>query len=191
MKMKKLIAILGTVFLLTAIAYPVFAHGPEQGRGGRHMMGHWGGGGTGHRSHSGGDYETLTEEQRGQMDKLYQKFYDETAEARSEIWAKSAALNTLLNTSDPDTEKVKALQKEISDLRANIAQERINLELEERKITPDARIGRGHGMGGYGRHMMSGHGPGMGYGRHMMSGYGPGMGYGRQMGGYGPGSCWN
>ena len=175
--MKKLIAILGTVFLLAAIAYPVFGHGPGWGRGGRHMMGQ--GGGTGHRSHSGGDYETLTEEQRGQLDKLSQKFYDETAEVRSEIWAKSAALNTLLNTSDPDTEKVKALQKEISDLRAKIAQERINLELEERKITPEpeARIGRGHGMVGYGRHMMSGHGPG--------------MGYGRQMGGYGPGSCRN
>jgi zinc resistance-associated protein len=110
------------------------------------------------------------------LDKLHQKFHDETAQLRNEIWTKSRELNTLLNSPNPDTEKAKALQKEISDLRAQLAEKRLNFKLEERKIVPEVRFGRGHGKGYYGHHMR---------------GYGPGMGYGHHMGGYGPGTCWN
>ena len=114
-----------------------------------------------------------------------------------------------------DPAKAKALQNEISELRAKMAQARIDLELEERNIAPAGNYGPGYwrgygpGMRGYGRHMMGAYGPGMwGYGRPMMGGYGPGMwGYGSpmmggygpgmmgpggyRMGGYGPGACWN
>jgi len=173
------------------------------------MMGNWGGG-SGSRMGYDRGYDNLTKEQHNQLDKAHQEFYDETAKLRKDIRAKRAELNALLNSSDPDAEKAKALQKEISDLRAKLAQERINFALEERKIDPDARIGRGYGMG-YGRHMggygpgmgsrMMGYGPGMGSGSGM--GYGPGMGYGRHMGGYGAqmgygpgmgygqGNCWD
>jgi len=112
-------------------------------------------------------YDRLTEEQRSKSDELYRKFSDKTAKLRDEIWAKSAALDTLLNSANPDATKAKAIQKEISDLRARIAQERINFELEGRKIAPELRSDRGY----QGRHMR-GHGHGMGYGQHM-GGYGP------------------
>ena len=83
----------------------------------------------------------------------------------------------MLNSSTPDLEKAKALQGEISDLRAKLDEERLSYELEARKITPEPRSGKGYGRGYYGHHM-GGYGPHMGYGRHMM-------------GGYGPESCWN
>ena len=156
--------------MLAANAIPVLAHGPGRGRG-RHMM-DYGQGGTGYGCQYYRGYDKLTEEQRSKSDELYRKFYDETAKLRDEIWAKSAELDTLLNSANPDAAKAKALQKEISDLRAKLAQERINLRLEGQKIAPELRSGRGY----QGRHMR-GHGHGMGYGHHM--------------GGYGPGGCSN
>jgi zinc resistance-associated protein len=92
--------------------------------------------------------------------------------------AKRSELNILMNTSNPDLEKAKALQKEISDLKGKMGQERIKLFAEERKINPDARFGKGWGRGG-----IKGGGP---------CGGGLGMGYGRGMGrSFGGGPCWN
>ena len=54
-----------------------------------------------------------------------QKFFDETAAVRSQMVAKHSELNILMNTSNPDLEKAKALQKEISDLKGKMGQERI------------------------------------------------------------------
>lgn len=175
-KMKKLVTILGILVLVGVLAAPVFAH-----RWG------WGGqaGGPGYYGrHMGGPYASLTESQRAELDKIEQKFFNDTAKLRDEIWAKSAELNTLLNSSDPDAKKARALQKEVSNLRAKMGEERINFELETRKIAPNSSgYGRGYGMG-YGRHMMGG--PGGPYGQHGPYGHGGpyGGGYGR--GGYGP-----
>ncbi len=163
--MRNILTIGGIVVLAAAIAIPVLAHGPGRGMG-RHMMGYREGG-PGYGCEADRGYDKLTEEQRSKSDELYRKFSDETAKLRDEIWAKSAELDTLLNSANPDAAKAKALQKEISDLRAKLAQERINLRLEGRKIAPELRSGKGY----QGRHMR-GHGRGMGYGRHM-GGYGP------------------
>ncbi|KPK27814.1 MAG: hypothetical protein AMK69_09850 [Nitrospira bacterium SG8_3] len=75
----------------------------------------------------------------------------------------------------------------MTGLRAQLAEKRLDFELEERKIAPDTRHGSGYGRGygqGYGR------GYGRGYGHHM-GGYGHHMGgSGPHMGGYGQGGCW-
>ena len=164
--MKRLLGILAIVLLIGAIAYPVLAHGPKWGKGG-HMMYGWEGGPDTGPSYGRG-YDKLTAEQREELDALHKKFYDETTSLRNELRNKSTELDTILNTANPDTEKAKTLQKEISDLQAELSQKQIDLELEKRKINPDARYGRGYGRG---------------YGRHM-------MGYGPHMRGYGPGACW-
>ena len=176
--MKTLIALFGILVLVGAIAVPVMAHGPGWGRG--HHMG-WGGGpGQGYCGDYGPGAGNLSEEQRTQLDNLNKKFYDETARLRNEMWTKSRELNDLLNSPNPDADKARALQKEITGLRAQLAEKRLNFELEERKIAPDARYGYGYGRG-YGKGY--GWGYGGGYGHHM-------GGYGHHMGGYGPGGCW-
>ncbi len=178
--MKKIATLTGIMVLAVALAVPALAQGPGWGRG-RYAQGR-----PGYCPYHGGAYGgwagNVTDEQREQLDKLYQKFFDQTAQLRSQLWAKQSELNVQLNTSKPDPEKAKALQKEISDLQAKMAQEQITLALEARKISPDADYGRGFGpwSGGYGR--------AMGYGR--ATGYGPGMGGGMYRAGYGPGSCW-
>jgi zinc resistance-associated protein len=166
---KRLITLGGIVLVVTALAMPAFARGPGWG-GGPCVQGGWGGGpGINCPNYGGGYGQNLTDEQKGQMDNLYKKFFDDTAQLRNQIWTKRGELQTLLSSPNPDPAKAKALQKELSDLKAKMAQERLTLQMEERKINPDARFGgRGYGPRGYGR----------------------GMGYGRG-GGYGPGSCWN
>jgi Spy/CpxP family protein refolding chaperone len=182
--MKRLVIVLGILLLAGAVAVPVLARGPG-GEEGYHMMGPWG----------SGPYGGLTEEQFKKFDQLNQKFYNDTADLRKEVWTKSRELSDILSSAEPDAVKAKALQKEISNLKAKLADESLNYELEARKIAPKDSYGRGYGWGS--GHHMWGPGPGMGYGM----GYGPPMGYGWQMGGYGPpmgpgmgygpGGCWS
>ena len=122
--MKRLIALLGILVLVGAIAVPVLAHGPGWGRG--HHMG-WGGGpGYGYCGDYGPGAGNLTEEQRTQLDNLHKKFYDETAQLRNKMWTKSSELNALLNSPNPDADKARALQKEITGLRSQLAEKRLD-----------------------------------------------------------------
>jgi len=159
--MRRILTILGSLLLVAFIAVPAFAHGPGRGKA-HHRMRYWKGD-PGYCRHYGGAYENLTEEQRSQLEKLSKGFHDTTALLRTEIGAKSAELTDLLNSPKPDPEKAKTLQKEISDLKAKMAQDRIDFRLEARKIAPELRLGRRYGKD----YSPPGRGSGPGYGRHM------------------------
>jgi zinc resistance-associated protein len=171
--MKRLLTIAAFILLTGVLAAPVLARGPGWGWGGHMMYGP--GGGPGYGPYNRGYTDTLTAEQRDQIEALYKKFYDETSQLRNELWTKHNELRETLNATEPDVEKAKALQKEISDLQSTLAQKRIDLEVQESKIAPDTQYSRGYGRG---------------FGGHMM-GRGYGMGHGWNRGGYGPGSCWD
>ena len=163
--MKKLTLIIGTTLLVAAVVVPVFGWGPGGGRGG--MMdcyynrnientGQFARGGMmgGYNRESGYNNwnNNLTEDQITQLNNLQKKFYDETADIREQMWAKSNELNTALNSSEPDADRVKALQAEINDLRAQMSDARVDYELEAKKINPDGNSTRGVGprMSGFG-----------------------------------------
>ena len=168
--MKKVLMTLGILFMVGILAAPVFAHrwGGDK---------NYGGPGYGPCWVEGGD---LTESQQVELDKLNEKFVNDTAKLREDIWNKSAELDTLLESSNPDATKVKTLQKEISDLKAKMADKRVDFKLEARKIAPNARFGRGEGRG-----YSQGYGRGYGMGRH----HGP-YGHRGQHYGQGNGPCW-
>jgi Spy/CpxP family protein refolding chaperone len=155
--MKKLATAFGILILVSVLVTPVFAY-----RGG------WGGWmrGPGYCWDEGRFSGNLNEDQRTEMNKLERNFFKETSKVRDQLWTKSDEFDILLDSTDPDPKKVRKLQKDISNLRAQLAEKRIDLELEVRKVAPDAGYARGYGRG---------------YGRHMR-GYGP-------RGGYGPGGC--
>lgn len=191
--MKRIITVVGIIGLIGMMAVPVLAYGPRGGGGGCGMWSR-GGGPANCPNYGGGPAArtaNITEEQQAELDKLHQKFYDETAQTRTDLWAKRGQMRTLMNTSSPDEAQVMTLQKEIHDLKGKMAEARIKYQLEARKINPDARLGWG-GRGGYGRHMR-GFGPGYGSNCPNRDGkdYGRGMGCGSARGGYGPGNCWN
>ena len=164
--MKKLLIVLGGLVLVASLAVPLLAHGPGWSTG-HHMGGYWG---SDPGSCWGYDrsYGDLSQEQRSKLEELDKKFYEETNNVRNEIRAKSAELNSLLRSTNPDPEKLRALQRELSELRAKMDDTRLSYELEARKILPESRFSGGYGRSYYGHHMGD---------------FGPGMGYG-------PGSCW-
>jgi zinc resistance-associated protein len=173
--MKRTGLILGSLFLVAAIAYPAFARGPGWGWG-HHMRGYYGSGpgcwqeGTGYAA-------DVTPEDMAKLEELDRRFHDETADLRSKIWSKRGELNALMNSSDPDVEKAKSVQRELNDLRNQMAEKRLEHQIEVRKIAPETGYPEGYGRGYSGKR---GHGPDPGYGWK-------GKGYGR---GYGPGACW-
>lgn len=167
--MKKVVTTIGILLLAVMVAAPVFAH--RWGRGGYS-------GEPGPCCRDQGSLGNMTESQRAELDKLERQFRSDTTKYRDEIRSKSAELDTLLNSPDLDVNKAKALQKEISDLRAKMDEHRLSVAIETRKIAPELGSGRGHGWKGhhgqYGHHGACGH-----YGPHH---YGHGHGYG---------PCWN
>ena len=167
--------IIGIGFLVAALAVPAVVL--AQGWGGRHMMDNRGMGPGSMMAYDRG-YGTMTPEQRSQLDQLHRKFYDETADLRKDLWNKSFELNTILNGTDPDIEKIKTLNKEINDLSSKLNGKSLNHQLEARKVTPDSQFGGGYG--GFRSSRMGGVGAGM-MGRGTM---GPGMM------GYSPRNCW-
>ena len=161
--MKRIATVAGVILLASAIAIPAFAHAKGWGRG-YHRPGYSQGPGDWCQYESG--YENLTKEQRNELEKLRKKYHDENTELRNQMRSKSIELHGLVNSADPDLEKARSLQGEISNLKAKLAQNRLSFELEARKIAPELRSDRRYGRS-----------------------YGAGKGYGDQRG-YGPRRCW-
>ena len=158
--MKRLLIALGSLVLVASLAVPLLAHGPGW-NGGHHMRGYWGSD-PGSCWDYGRGYKDLSKEEQSQLKELESKFYNETDRLRNEIWSKSAELNSYLNSTNPNSQKLKALQRELSDLRAEMDERRLAYELEARKILPESRFRGGYGKGYYGHHMR-GYGPWMGF----------------------------
>jgi Spy/CpxP family protein refolding chaperone len=94
-----------------------------------------------------GKTSNLTAEQQEQIEKLQKKFREDNADTIKQLMTKRFDFNTILTSDKPDADKAKAVQKEISDLTAKLAQKRIDLYFELLKINPDAKFGQGLGRG--------------------------------------------
>jgi hypothetical protein len=103
---------------------------------------------------------------RQKLDEQREAFFKSTQDLRQNIYQKQLALESEFAKKNPDVKIAKNLQKEISDLRAQIDQKQIEHMIEMKKINPAI----GSGFMGPG---MMGHGYGRGY-----KGHGPMMGYG-------------
>ncbi|MFO7667954.1 MAG: periplasmic heavy metal sensor [Desulfobacterales bacterium] len=156
--MKKLNSIVGIALLSALIIVPAAVWANGWGMGGGHMMG-WGGG-PGYYDQDDRGNTSLNGEQQRRFADLDRKFYEDTKELREKLWTKSAELNELLSSANPESGKAVKLQKEISDLRARLDEKGINREIETRKIAPDARVGSGNGYGHMGGGYAMGYGPG-------------------------------
>ncbi len=100
-------------------------------------------------------------------------FFNATADLRNDIYRKNLELQAELSAKQPDTNKIKTLQKEISNLQTDLAQKSVDYELNMKKIAPNYGGGMMVGMNGNAycqgfsfRNMMKGF--------HMRGGYGCG-----------------
>jgi len=107
----------------------------------------------------------LTEEQLERIEQQRQSFFTETEPLRQKLYEKKMALRSELAKENPDLDSAKQLQGEISDLRAEFDQKRLEHRIEMRKIAPESggaamgRGGRSLGGGGYGSAYGYGRGP--------------------------------
>ena len=134
----------------------------------------------------------LSDEDQNDLAKERQAFYDETKDLRQKIHQKRWELQSELAKTNPDTQKIATLHKDISKLAAEFDQKRLGLILEMKKINPN--FGRMGAWGyndddvdspdygrQYGHHMGGRHGYRMGPGM-MERGSGMGPGYRRGTG---------
>lgn len=159
MKTSKKILVSITIVAIVGIAGFAFAHGGFGNRG-HHMgnMGYGGHMGMGTGYHMGyGDYgrdSGLTDEQLQSLDKSGNDFFNATHELRDDVYQKRLELRSELAKENPDIDKAKNIQKELSKIEAKFDQKRLDHELELRKIAPESKrgfFGRGfgRGFGGY------------------------------------------
>jgi Spy/CpxP family protein refolding chaperone len=102
----------------------------------------------------------LNEDQIKQLTEMCDTFREATIELRSQIKSKRLELESEFVKTAPDVEKLKTLQKELSELKAQFAQKRIEQRLKMKAVHPDLPCGKGWKSGG-------GHGAGRGCGRSM------------------------
>lgn len=98
----------------------------------------------------------LTEQERTQLDEARDKFFEQTKDLKDQIYAKHTTLNEELAKETPDTKKASKLQSEISDLKKQLDQKRLEHRLEVKKINPQLGAGYGYGRGQGGRGMGGG-----------------------------------
>jgi Spy/CpxP family protein refolding chaperone len=123
--MKKILIVLAMVLVLAGATF-VYAVGPGSGPGPR-------GGCLGF-----GKGTSLTEEQKTQFQELRQKFHDETAKLREQIWAKRQELRTLWSDSKSDADAILKKEKEVRDLQDQMRDKAVQMKLEARNIlTPE------------------------------------------------------
>jgi len=149
--MKKILVVLAMVLVLAGATY-VYAVRPGPGpRGG--CLGF-------------GKGASLTEEQKTQFQELRQKFHDETATLREQIWAKRQELRTLWSDSKSDADAILKKEKEIRDLKDQVRDKAVQMKLEARNIlTPEQLAESGKfGDPGFARRSGKGHGRGRGCG---------------------------
>lgn len=104
----------------------------------------------------GRGFANLTDEQRAQVETLREQFHSETADLRGDIRQRRLTLAAELAKKTPDAAKATEMQKEISNLQAELDVKRLEHRLEMQKVLPEGCAfgpgfgGRGHRGGGSG-----------------------------------------
>ena len=175
--MKTLVMGLGLITLIALSSHPALAMGHGMGGhggGGSGMMGNWGESlwNWFQEWQNRGAYQNPAGEQRDQREELEQKYQRETGELRKVIETKSGELDDLLNSPNPDMERVRTLHNEIKGLRTEMEDRQFEHDREMRHFGPTAPYG-----GEYSRRSYDA----------PQGQYSGGMDRGGRMGGYGAG----
>jgi Spy/CpxP family protein refolding chaperone len=169
--------ILVVIVLMAVVPFasPSFAMGNGMGghgMGRQDMMGSWGSAlmDWWQKWQNRGEYTAPTDEQRSRMNAPERDYYKNSAALESAIEKKSKELDTVLNSPDPDIQRVRTLHNEIRDLRETLAKKQLDFERQAQQIDPQAEHGSNYNWQSYSPGGM---------------GYSHGMGPGGRMDGYG------
>ena len=136
------------VFIGTTIADPGYGRGRRGGGYGYNADSDCGGGygrGYGRRNFEA----NLSEEEVQKLNQAREKFFEDTRDLRQNIRQKQLALRAEFAKTSPDEKVALEIQKEISTLKAQMAEKRLMHRLEMKKINPYLGFGgQGKGKGG-------------------------------------------
>ncbi len=144
--MKKFTIIISSILLVAFSAGSVFAWGSCRGKGVKSAgynqdCPRYKGEGSGNSA-----VTELSQEQTDQITALRQQFIDETYEARAAKFAKQQEIRMLMETSNPDREKLGTLSREIADLQKQVMDKLLDFRLGVKKIAPELVTGSGFGQ---------------------------------------------
>lgn len=157
-----IVAVLGfgaTAFAGPGMGYGRGGYGPGMGYGPQMMgpgygmgpgsMGYGPGMGRGFQGY--GNSGDLKDEDLKKLDEQRNAFFEATKNMRNDLYEKGFELRSELVKQSPDSQKAGKLQKELSELRSQLDQKRIDHKIEMKKINPNVGRGfAGRGPGGYG-----------------------------------------
>jgi Spy/CpxP family protein refolding chaperone len=140
-----------TIILIAAIAilFSGIQASADRGKDCGYHRGMHQGQGWHHRGSGGpgcGAFDSLSEEEIKKLDAERSTFFETTKDLRRNIYQKRLELASEMAKENPDAATAAALQKEVSDFNAQMAQKRLEHILRVRKINPD--LGRGFWDGG-------------------------------------------
>lgn len=134
------------VLLIAAFVIIVMTAGVSadmgRGQGYRGQMHHgqgWHHGGYG--APGWGAFGNLSEEDIKKLDEERQAFFEATKDLRREVYQKRLELASEMARQNPDPARAAAIQKEISDTKARLAQKHLDHLFRIRKINPDLGLG--------------------------------------------------
>lgn len=147
--MKKTAMIITLIFTTITIAGTALAWGPcgSKGNGFNRGNGYSKGFAGNCQGFGNPDLAGLTQEQQDQLAKLRQDFIDQTAPLRIDLVAKHKEMQILWQTTAPGKDELLALNRQISDLKSQMAEKRIDFMLKAKEIAPDVDLGPGPGFG--------------------------------------------
>ncbi len=152
------IIVVSTLITVTGFAAYAFADTGSGAGGYGREMGYYGKGGddecSGYgrgRGQRGGHFDTLSDEEVKKLETERKAFFDATKDLRQDIHQKRLELQAEIAKREPDTQKAMNLQKEISDLKSQLAQKRLEHRIKMKESFPDlAGMGMGFRHRGYG-----------------------------------------
>jgi Spy/CpxP family protein refolding chaperone len=149
-KMKKTWVALSLVAIVMMGVSLAYAQGPGFGRG------------FGKRGDCAGPCgdSSLSAEQKGELQQLRKKFFDETASLRETIRSTRFELRTLWTDAKANPEAIQAKEKELRELQNQMKDKMVQFRLEARNHLTDEQLSQFGACGG-GR---GGRGPGLGRG---------------------------
>jgi len=115
------------------------------GFGGGHMMDYDCNYGRHMRGHDA--WSNLSDTDAAKLEASQEKFYEDTRMLRDQINKKRIALSDEMEKSNPDQDRVLAIQKELSSLQSDFDQKALAHQLEVRKLLPEDYRGSGYGHG--------------------------------------------
>ncbi len=158
--MKRVVIVLGVVFVMVLSSLYAFAYGPGFGprRGGGYC---W-------ELNEPGKAGVLTPEQRTRFQELRQRFLEETAKLREDLFNKRTELQSLWSNPKTDPKTLLDKERELRDLQNQVRDKALQFKLEARQYLTPEQIAE---FGACGR-------LGFGFGGGKMKGYGKGPGRG-------------